>query len=321
MGEKDDLIGQRFGKLVIKSRAPDIIKGKRKEKAYYCDCDCGTKNHIVSKSNLKSTKSCGCGRYLHLEGQRFGRLVVLYEKTERSKEGLKIYHCKCDCGKECEVIGSYLIHGDTKSCGCYKIETAKTSHIKYNKFDLTNDYGIGYTSKGEPFFFDLEDYDLIKDYCWGINSEGYVSAKAKDGTNKHILFHQLVFDKYVDHIGGKNTRNDNRKVNLRKNSSDYSFETYNNMNKGIQKNNTSGCPGVTWHKRDSLWEVRISVNKKQIYLGRYDDYNEAVKVRKEAENKYFKGFSYDNSQQYAKTIEIKEGKLDGNTIQEEPSQM
>ena len=36
---------------------------------------------------------------------------------------------------------------------------------KYNTYDLSGEYGIGYTSKGEEFYFDLDDYDKIKDYC------------------------------------------------------------------------------------------------------------------------------------------------------------
>ena len=49
-------------------------------------------------------------------------------------------------------------------------------HKKYNTYDLTGEYGIGYTSKDEEFYFDLEDYDKIKDYCWRITMQGYVRA-------------------------------------------------------------------------------------------------------------------------------------------------
>lgn len=31
-----------------------------------------------------------------------------------------------------------------------------------NTYDLSGEYGIGYTTKGEEFWFDLEDYDKIK---------------------------------------------------------------------------------------------------------------------------------------------------------------
>ena len=68
------------------------------------------------------------------------------------------------------------------------------------------------------------------------------------------------------------------------------------MNKGVCSSNKSGCTGVTWHKRDSIWEVHISIGNKQIYLGRSNDLSKAIKMRKEAEEKYFGDYSYDNSQ-------------------------
>ena len=36
-----------------------------------------------------------------------------------------------------------------------------------NKYDLSGEYGIGWTHNTEhEFYFDLEDYDIIKYYCW-----------------------------------------------------------------------------------------------------------------------------------------------------------
>ena len=56
----------------------------------------------------------------------------------------------------------------------------------------------------------------------------------------------------------------------------------------LPKNNTSGAKGVSWSKSRQLWEVGIQIHGKKIHLGRYADFTEAVKVRKEAEEKYFK---------------------------------
>ena len=39
----------------------------------------------------------------------------------------------------------------------------------------------------------------------------------------------------------------------------------------------------------------ISKNNETIYLGRYFDKDDAIKARKEAEEKYFGEYSYDNS--------------------------
>lgn len=57
------------------------------------------------------------GKFIDLTGQRFGKLVVLY-RNGTSKNKKAIWHCKCDCGTECDVLGENLKKGNTKSCGC-----------------------------------------------------------------------------------------------------------------------------------------------------------------------------------------------------------
>ena len=68
------------------------------------------------------------------------------------------------------------------------------------------------------------------------------------------------------------------------------------MNKKIAKNNSSGVTGVGWNKEQQKWTAKIGVNRKRIFLGYYANFDDAVKARKEAEEKYFGEWSYDNSQ-------------------------
>ena len=51
----------------------------------------------------------------------FGRLTVL-RQSENDKHGCIMFLCKCDCGKEILVRKSRLIHGNTNSCGCLRLE-------------------------------------------------------------------------------------------------------------------------------------------------------------------------------------------------------
>ena len=53
------------------------------------------------------------------------------------------------------------------------------------------------------------------------------------------------------------------------------------------KNNTSGYKGVSWCKSKGMWEAYISIHNKRIHLGRYNNIDDAVKARIEAEEKYF----------------------------------
>lgn len=235
---------------------------------------------------------------------RFGRLKVLYEsEAHYSKSGTKIvtWRCRCDCGNEKDIRASNLQKG-TMSCGCAARELASARLKKTNIYDISNSYEIGYTLKNEPFFFDIEDYDLIKNYCWRLRSDGYLDAKIPR-TDNRILMHNLIMNhRYIDHING--IRHDNRKINLRLSDNQYGFDTYNQMNKRVQSNNKSGCPGVCWHSRDKIWEVHISVDNKLLYLGRYSSYEDAVCARKRSEEKIFKDWSYDNSQKIGRNTNV-----------------
>jgi hypothetical protein len=54
------------------------------------------------------------------------------------------------------------------------------------------------------------------------------------------------------------------------------------MNCANKKNNTSGISGVHWEKNTRKWCVRIRIKGKRVVLGRFESFDEAVKVRKEA---------------------------------------
>lgn len=62
-------------------------------------------------------------RVKDLTGQKFNRLTVLYPVGIIN--GRMNFACKCDCGKEIISTGDKLKRGNTKSCGCLKIEKLK----------------------------------------------------------------------------------------------------------------------------------------------------------------------------------------------------
>lgn len=224
-------------------------------------------------------------------GESHGRLTLLKKNGYKQE-----YFCSCNCGrytKDSPKLIEYkrIKSGNTKSCGCLHSEILSNINKIYKKscntYDLSGEYGIGYTSKGEEFYFDLEDYDKIKDYCWCLSDEKYVVARCG---KIHIKLHKLLLPdaKVVDHRNHK--KFDNRKSNLRIVS-----HQVNMFNKERYINNTSGITGVSWDKQKNKWRSQISHNKKRIYLGVFDNFDDAVKARKEAEEKYFGEFSYDNS--------------------------
>lgn len=221
-------------------------------------------------------------------GQKYGKLLVLSENKDDKREGIYFW-CKCDCGnKELVSANKYrLLNGTKKSCGCLlrerNVKFNKKTKAKINSYDLSGDYGIGWTlNADEKFYFDLEDYDKIKDYCWYIHENKY-GYKALETTKnkKQIRFQWLVKGKNVDHIN----RNplDNRKCNLRNVSI-----RENSINHNIRKDNRSGVTGVNYNKRTEKWVARISDKRNhRIILYSGDSFEDAVKARLKAEKEYY----------------------------------
>ena len=67
----------------------------------------------------------------------------------------------------------------------------------------------------------------------------------------------------IDHVDGDPSNN--RFANLRDVS-----RAENNRNKGLHSNNTSGLPGVSFHKQAQRWQAFISVDGRQRHVGYYD---------------------------------------------------
>ena len=124
-----DITGQRFGRLVARERAADLIYSGRPFTAWRCDCDCGASS-VATASGLTRglTKSCGClrretGKFktVDITGRRFGRLIVV--KRVGSRSGKALWACDCDCGtRGHETTQNQLQRGHAQSCGCLREE-------------------------------------------------------------------------------------------------------------------------------------------------------------------------------------------------------
>jgi hypothetical protein len=137
-GRIRDLTGQRFGRLVASC---DTGERKRGRVIWLCRCDCG-REVSVRADNLRSgsARSCGCLQRARLSessvrdltGGRFGRLTALHATGER-RRGCVVWHCRCDCGREVDVVTNHLMSGNTRSCGCLGRERSSERERK----DLT----------------------------------------------------------------------------------------------------------------------------------------------------------------------------------------
>jgi len=69
--------------------------------------------------------------------------------------------------------------------------------------------------------------------------------------------------------------------------------------KTVRRNNTSGVPGVDWVPSKGLWRAAICFKGKRHYLGGYQNFEDAVKARKRAEeelhDRFLREFDKHNS--------------------------
>ena len=80
-------------------------------------------------------------------GDRFGRLVILKERTMRHKDGHKVYICQCDCGNIAEVRDRDLLSGDTTSCNCYRKEQVAKRYINKTQPDRIFSHNLNKNNK------------------------------------------------------------------------------------------------------------------------------------------------------------------------------
>lgn len=191
--------------------------------------------------------------------------------------------------KQCSVEGCNNKHKAKGYCGKHYYQFKKYGEVlertKYdpNKIVLYDEYAeiIIYNKDCEEVartLIDIEDVDKIKNYKWCL-SHGY-AYNIKSDIRLHRLIMNCTDDKVVDHIN--RDRLDNRKSNLR-----ICSQQQNSINRGIQSNNNSGVVGVYWAKSRNKWCAQIMLNKKNIFLGYYEDMNDAIQARKQAEIDYF----------------------------------
>ena len=189
------------------------------------------------------------------------------------------------CGKKHHGLGFCFNHYSQHKKGTLYRRTRRTPNeiivegdiAKIALYTVRNKF-IAYS------IIDAADVDLVKDMKWGIAMKGYVSC----GTPKPISLHKYLMGEsslFVDHINGD--RLDNRRGNLRFANN---AENMRNRTK-LPAHNASGVIGVGWYKKTGRWKARITVNYKDIHLGYFTSFEDAVAVRKQAEKDYFGEFA------------------------------
>lgn len=189
--QRNNRTGERFGKLVVTAMVYKTVNGRPRTYAN-CKCDCGKETIKLVDTLLNSKKkgyisSCGCSRQesvirtfgRNIDGERFGRLIVL-RTIWKSKEYKKpMVECVCDCGKRVTLAKCDVQSMHTRSCGCLQREAASQGKIK-DDTGLVSDSGVEILHKTRKNDKNQQLY-LCKCFCGNTFEE--LPARIK---NNHV---------------------------------------------------------------------------------------------------------------------------------------
>lgn len=131
------------------------------------------------------------------------------------------------------------------------------------------------TKNNDKILLDDEWYDLLKQDSWSVSGHGYAQAYIN---GRFCYMHRLIMtppkDKHIDHINGNKI--DNRVENLRICSRSENLQNRIKPN----KNNRHGFVGIYCEKKClKPWTASMSIDGKQIIIGRYSTKAEAALAR------------------------------------------
>ena len=180
--------------------------------------------------------------------------------------------CKLEeCNKPCTGKGycnkhyqRWYRHGDPR--GGYYFFKGQSKHELYKVWDGIKERCHNQNNK------DYKNYGgrgITMCDRWRYSFENFITDMGKRPTAKHMI-------ERIDNNG-----------NYEPGNCKWATITEQIHNRRIFKNNVSGYPGVYYVKKRDEWTASIYVNNKQIYLGAFNTFGEAMYAKKFAEKKYW----------------------------------
>lgn len=215
--------------------------------------------------------------------------VQLIGRYEGSQVPLLV-RCRV-CGREWKSTPGNLLKG--KRCRVCSWEQAALTLRKTKRNKVLSEIGgvvtIDISTKAYPgarMTTDSASWARLRRLNSRISSFGRYAVYYTKGGRANLVHRFLAGQaKYIDHIDGNGLNN--QASNLRRCTAS---ENGSNRTK-LNKNNTSGVPGVRRRADTRRWSAHIMVDRKTISLGCCDTLEEALALRKAAERKYFKSFA------------------------------
>lgn len=289
MSSKKDLTGQRFGHW--------LVIGPSERNGYdRCRCDCGTERDVSRQSLTRgASKSCGCvhvrskkqleldewrKREGDLTGKHFGRWTVL-RRAER--EGY--FTCMCECGTIKDVHRTSLLKGTSRGCPRCSYDRpsdARKSVAAQNSAAAKKAAIEKYEGKTVNGWKIVEILSPLKPgtVMWcraacpqcGKPVEVRLTSITRANPIKRCAECARDLKDKVDIVHSV-TQVDGSSLSAVKSR----------MSGKVNRNSSTGINGVT-KRPDGRYFAYINFRRKQIYLGQYEELDDAIAARKKAEN-------------------------------------
>ena len=203
------------------------------------------------------------GKKIDLTGQVFGRLTVLREFHEKTRDNKYKYECICSCGNSEVVIktASLLRSGQTKSCGCLQRENAKLQ-CENNRVDNP----IADT----PTYIAWKN---MKARCDDINHQAYENYGARG-----ITYDQKwsTFNGYLEDMGEVPEKLTLNRIDVNLNYSKENCEWADNYKQGRDRRKpkngkSSQYKGVSFNKAEGKYKCSVRYKGVIYHLGYHLD--------------------------------------------------
>lgn len=143
-------------------------------------------------------------------GNRYGKLTVLY-RSDRTDGSHVFWHCKCDCGNECDINGSYLRAGISSNCGCERSvgelkisKLLKENNIRFKREytfpdligtgggKLRFDFGILDNDDNLVYLIEYDGIQHFQSNCFGANDKLFNIYQEHDRLkNEYCKIHHI----------------------------------------------------------------------------------------------------------------------------------
>lgn len=207
-------------------------------------------------------------------GDTYGQLTIakLIGSVLYSGKKRKLWQCECSCGNVVELLDDYLKKKTLRETSC--------GNCREDSFYKNT---ISERSSWASIFVRCYNVDCISYKYYGGRGISICDRWNPDKGGSFINFYEDMGKRLegmtLDRI---DSDGDYEPSNCR-----WATRTEQEVNKKQRSKNTSGKTGVYFYKKYSKWEVKISVNKRQVYVGMYENFEDAVKAREDAELKYY----------------------------------